>query len=119
MTDVTGFGLAGHLFGMLRESNVAAELSLDAIPVFDGALDLAKSGLRSHLHAANQAGVPIVSSGDDPRSAIVFDPQTAGGFLAAVPAETAEAALVELNGAGFASSLIGTITDGAPLITLT
>ena len=118
MTDVTGFGLAGHLFGMLRESNVAAELSLDAIPAFDGALDLAKSGLRSHLHAANQAGVPIVSSGEDSRSAIVFDPQTAGGFLAAVPAETAEAALAELIGAGFASSLIGTITAGAPRITL-
>jgi len=118
MTDVTGFGLAGHLFAMLRESKVAAELSLDAIPAFDGALELAESGLRSHLHAANQASVPIVTSGDDPRLALLFDPQTAGGFLAAVPPESAAVALAELGQAGFPSALIGTITEGDPRITI-
>ncbi len=118
MTDVTGFGLAGHLLGMLRESHAAAELELDAIPVFDGARELVVSGLRSHLHAANQAGVPIVSSGNDPRLAILFDPQTAGGFLAAVPAESCEATLADLEGAGFPSTRIGLITAGEPRISV-
>jgi len=118
MTDVTGFGLAGHLFGMLRESGAGAELTLGAIPIFDGVLELLTAGLRSHLHAANQAGVPIVSSGDDPRMPILFDPQTAGGFLAAVPSDAADATATKLIDAGFVSAVIGTITADEPRITV-
>jgi len=115
MTDVTGFGLAGHLFGMLRESEVAAELVLDSIPIFDGALELAESGLRSHLHAANQVGVPI-TSGTDSRVDVLFDPQTAGGMLAALPAAAADSVLTDLIAAGYDSAIIGTITVGTPQI---
>ena len=118
MTDVTGFGLAGHLFAMLRESHVGAVLRLDDIPIFDGALELAVSGTRSHLHAANQVGVPIVAGADDARTDLLFDPQTAGGFLAAVPADSAEETVAELNRAGFASSLIGSIVEGEPSISI-
>lgn len=124
MTDVTGFGLAGHLFGMLRESQVGAALELDAIPVFAGALDLAAQGIRSHLHAANKVGVPLVASGpasrgDHPLVDTLFDPQTAGGFLAAVPAHHADEAIDELQAAGFASSaVIGAITHGPPALAL-
>lgn len=118
MTDVTGFGLAGHLFGMLRESQAGAELLLDDIPMFDGALELARAGVRSHLHAANQAGVPIISGADDARTALLFDPQTAGGFLAAVPAEAASGAVAKLVAAGHAAAIIGHITAGEPVIKL-
>lgn len=118
MTDVTGFGLAGHLFGMLRESAVAAELQLDEIPIFDGALDLAVDGLRSHLHAANQRGVPIITNSDDPRLPLIFDPQTAGGMLAAVPEVAADQAVADLVDAGFESAVIGTIHEGEPRISV-
>ncbi|MFT5268178.1 MAG: selenide,water dikinase [Acidimicrobiales bacterium] len=74
MTDVTGFGPAVHLFEILRESGVGVELKLDAISIFDGALESATSGLRSLLHAANQRGVSMVSTGDDPRVPLLFDP---------------------------------------------
>ena len=118
MTDVTGFGLAGHLYGMLRESGAAAELHLDDVAIFDGALKLATDGLRSHLHAANQRGVPIVSREDDPRMVLLFDPQTAGGMLAAVPDAAAETAVAALSAAGFHSNVIGTVVDGEPRITV-
>ena len=114
MTDVTGFGLAGHLFGMLRESNLAAELELDNIALFDGALDLARSGLRSHLHASNASAIPLTQTGADPRATVLFDPQTAGGFLAAVPAAAANDIVTELVSLGHASSVIGTLIDGVP-----
>ena len=118
MTDVTGFGLAGHLFGMLRESKVGAELVLNDIPFFAGAVDLARSGVRSHLHAANQVGVPIVTGRNDPRAALLFDPQTAGGFLAAVPAAAAPQLIMALTEAGFASATIGQVHEGDPTITV-
>lgn len=118
MTDVTGFGLAGHLFGMLRESDVAAELQLDAVPLFAGAVALAEAGVRSHLHAANQVGVPMTSSGVDPRENLLFDPQTAGGFLAAVPPEGVPALLTNLAFADSPSARIGTIVAGEPSITV-
>ena len=114
MTDVTGFGLAGHLFGMLRESSVAGELVLDDIEIFDGALDLARNGLRSHLHASNAAAIPLTQTGADPRATVLFDPQTAGGFLAAVPAAGADDAVHELQMLGHQSSVIGTIVEGTP-----
>ncbi len=114
MTDVTGFGLAGHLFGMLRESGLAAELELDNIALFNGALDLARSGLRSHLHASNAAAIPLTQTGADPRATVLFDPQTAGGFLAAVPAERADDIVTELIAIGHASSVIGTLVSGVP-----
>jgi len=118
MTDVTGFGLAGHLFGMLRESEVAAELILNEIPFFPGSVKLASDGVRSHLHAANQVGVPITSSGTDARENLLFDPQTAGGFLASLPADQAEKALADLHTAGFLTTIIGSIVAGTPTITL-
>ncbi len=118
MTDVTGFGLAGHLFGMCRESGVQAELILSDIEVFDGAIELAKGGLRSHLHASNAQSVQVIERGATPRAPIVFDPQTAGGFLAAVPADVAGSAVEELRARGDRASVIGSISEGAPSISI-
>ena len=116
MTDITGFGLAGHLFGMLRESHAGAEIELSDIPFFSGAIELAEAGVRSHLHAANQVGVPIVMGADDPRSTLLFDPQTAGGMLAAVPSTAATDAVDKLLDAGFESAVVGKVVPGDPTI---
>jgi selenide,water dikinase len=83
MTDVTGFGLAGHLSTLLGEAG--AELRLDDIPLLDGALSLAEAGVRSTLFNANQLGADRL---DAPRGALtdlLVDPQTAGGLLASIP----------------------------------
>ena len=116
MTDITGFGLAGHLLNLCRASNVGATLDLDALPAFDGALDLASSGLRSHLHASNRSAIPALAESTDPRTVLAFDPQTAGGFLAAVPTDRVGSIRSELESAGFEAWTVGTLTAGPPEI---
>lgn len=116
MTDVTGFGLAGHLMALCRASGLAAELRLDAVPVYAGALDLSAAGHVSSLHPANLRGAPVMG-GAGARLALLHDPQTAGGLLAAVPAGEADALVRHLRDAGHAAARIGTFTDGAPAIT--
>ncbi|HEY8381260.1 MAG TPA: selenide, water dikinase SelD [Microvirga sp.] len=110
-TDVTGFGLAGHLSEMLRASGCGARLDASAIPTLPGALALMEAGIVSTLHGAN-AYVAIESGGlGDARVQILFDPQTAGGFLAGLPPERAEPCLVALRAAGHSAALIGTVEE--------
>jgi selenide,water dikinase len=92
-TDVTGFGLAGHLAEMIRASSelVSVDLSLDALPALDGATELFARGFASSLQPENLRARHLID-GMDRRAAhaklpLLFDPQTAGGLLAAVPAE--------------------------------
>lgn len=111
MTDVTGFGLAGHLQNICAASDVSAILTLDAIPLLDGALALSERGEQSSLYPNNRAGFPEIP--DNPLSRLLFDPQTGGGLLAAVPADRAEHLLSELRQAGYArAEIIGRIADG-------
>ncbi|MGD9864992.1 MAG: selenide, water dikinase SelD, partial [Pseudodonghicola sp.] len=116
MTDVTGFGLAGHLLNICEASGVAARLSLDAIPVMEGALELSRQGHRSTLFADNRALLPELPS--DPRCDLLFDPQTGGGLLAAVPAARAETLVRELRAAGHRAARIGEIRDSGPRLSL-
>lgn len=118
MTDVTGFGLAGHLAGICEASGVAAELDLAAVPLLPGALELAEGGTRSTLFAANRAEAGPVFGAAGPRGDLLFDPQTAGGLLAAVPEDAADACLSALIDAGYPAALIGRIVAGAPGITV-
>jgi selenide,water dikinase len=104
-TDLTGFGLLGHLVEMTRPSGVDVELDLDALPVLEGAAETAAAGILSSLQPAN---VRLRRALRDPEQAVrhpryplLFDPQTAGGLLASVPAETAEACLAALRAAGY------------------
>ncbi len=116
MTDVTGFGLAGHLLEMLEASGLAATVPLGSVPLLPGAEALAAEGQGSSLWPANRAAVLARISGalDDPRAALLYDPQTCGGLLAAVPQAEAAALLDALQTAGETAAIIGTLSVGAP-----
>ena len=114
-TDVTGFGLLGHLVEMIRASDVDVELDLGTIPFLPGALATAAAGITSSLQPQNLRLRRAVRNRDaaasDPRWPLLFDPQTAGGLLASVPQDRAEACLEELHALGYVySALIGRIT---------
>ncbi|RVV99570.1 selenide, water dikinase SelD [Mesobaculum littorinae] len=121
MTDVTGFGLAGHLTGMLRASGVAARIDLGAVPLMPGAAELAARGVRSTLYSANRASLPELvmpyTLPDTPAAHLLFDPQTAGGLLAAVAPETADDLLSRLGATGYPAARIGVIVAGTPELT--
>ncbi len=112
-TDVTGFGLLGHLLEMLRASRMDAVLDPKTIPALDGALSLLGRGITSSLHADNVAALVAVDrdglDSDDPMAALLIDPQTAGGLLAGVPAERAIACLARLCDLGYHAALIGRV----------
>ena len=115
-TDVTGFGLLGHLVEMLRASGVDVELDLAALPRLPGTDALLERGLRSSLHAAN-AAFGIALDGLDPgerRAAVLFDPQTSGGLLASVPAVRADACASALAAEGCGAAVIGTFRAAVP-----
>jgi selenide,water dikinase len=120
MTDVTGFGVAGHLLAMCRASGCGAEIDISTIPFLAGAKTLLHAGRRSSLHSANRAyAEPFIDGlGTGPNSEILFDPQTAGGFLAAVAPEDAASALVSIRQSGMIAVDIGTLTNAAPGISL-
>jgi selenide,water dikinase len=104
-TDLTGFGLLGHLLEMTRASRVDAELELGALPILDGALDTVAAGIVSSLQPANVRLRRAIRNPEafrnNPLYALLFDPQTAGGLLASVPADSAAACLAELHGLGY------------------
>ncbi|KAF0137670.1 MAG: selenide water dikinase [Xanthobacteraceae bacterium] len=120
MTDVTGFGLAGHLLEMLDAAATAATICLDDIPLMPGALELSRTGHGSSLHPANLAAVSWrMTAPQDPRADLLTDPQTAGGLLAAVPRDRSEAILADLKAAGHDAAIIGMVTAGPPHLTVT
>ena len=111
-TDVTGFGLAGHLAEMTRASGVAATIWRDAVPVLAGALELADQGVESTLAPDNARAVPNLSS--EPRERVLIDPQTSGGLLGGVPAARAQVCLLALLAAGMTAAIIGTVEEAQP-----
>jgi selenide,water dikinase len=116
MTDVTGFGLAGHLHGMCDASGTGALLDLAAVPVMSGAEEMARAGVRSTLFAENRSLVPALP--EDGKAALLFDPQTAGGLLAAVAPSQADDLLSRLRAAGYPAARIGSMTDQPGQLTL-
>ena len=111
MTDVTGFGLAGHLQNICTASNLAATLALDHVPLLPGAEDLSSKGEHSSLYASNRASFAGIV--DTPRSRLLFDPQTSGGLLAAIPTDQTEDTLTGLKNAGYkAAACIGHLHAG-------
>jgi selenide,water dikinase len=103
-TDVTGFGLAGHLGEMLRASGASAVLRLDALPALDGALGLLARGVRSTSHQRNaRARRDLAQPERDwrlPALELAFDPQTSGGLLFSVEESVVDDAVDALHAAG-------------------
>jgi selenide, water dikinase len=119
-TDVTGFGLAGHLREMLTAGGVGARLVASAVPALPGALELLGAGWRSSFHDQNvrasrhahrrSAGPPEPTT----LGALCFDPQTSGGLLAAVPPDQVPALQAAFAQAGEGLHLIGEVISGPP-----
>ena len=116
MTDVTGFGLAGHLMGICRASNLGARLDLSAVPFFNGAVELAEQGVRSTLYSENRKITAAMTLPFGAKADLLFDPQTAGGLLAAISADHAETCLNDLKKAGYPAVIIGEIAKGSVAI---
>lgn len=115
-TDVTGFGLLGHLVEMLRASEVSARLTLAQIPILDGAEQTVRGGILSSLQPQNLRLRRAVALAErwvaNPRFALLFDPQTAGGLLAGVPAGQAARCVDALRALGYLrSAVIGTVVE--------
>ncbi len=116
-TDVTGFGLAGHLLEMVKASQVDVALDLSAIAHLPGADTTLSRKLFSSLHKRNQANVITAIQLDRtpthlPAFQILFDPQTSGGLLASLPTSEVEACLSDLHQMGYVNSrCIGTVLE--------
>lgn len=125
-TDITGFGLLGHLAEMVRSTRtptaasldqpitVNVELWWDALPILDGARDTVQQGIVSSLQPQNQRAATYLAEPDrvsqHPDFPLLFDPQTSGGLLGAVPMEQAHACLATLHQLGYTESrLIGRV----------
>jgi selenide,water dikinase len=116
-TDVTGFGLLGHLLEMLRASDMDAVLDPEAIPAIDGALLLLGRGITSSLHADNIASLTALGPDEvieaNPIAALLIDPQTAGGLLAGVSADRATACLAQLRRLDYRAAEIGRVAHAS------
>lgn len=113
-TDVTGFGLAGHLLEMLRASGVGAAIWSDRVPALPGALELAGTGVESTLAPENRRALP--GGATNARTALLLDPQTSGGLLAGIAQQRAEQCVAELRAAGIAAAIVGVVEIGQPEI---
>jgi selenide,water dikinase len=115
-TDVTGFGLLGHLHRMLAASGAAARLSASAVPLLPEAAELAAAGFVSGGTRANTDRMRDVVTLDDTIPAevavLLHDAQTSGGLLLAVPPEKAAALASVLRAQGLPAALIGEVVAG-------
>lgn len=114
-TDITGFGLLGHLLEILVPSSHGATIVLQQVPALDGALECFEQGISSSLQPQNirlrRAIVEVERWSQDPVYPLLFDPQTSGGLLASVPAEAVDSCLRQLHNAGYhRACVIGSIT---------
>ena len=123
MTDITGFGLAGHLLEILRGSKLAGEVRLDALPVIPEALDWVKQGVATGASERNWKGygaeVLLPSGAPEWVTKLVTDPQTSGGLLVSCAPDAAPVVLDEFRKRGFGeAAVIGRVAAGAPKLTL-
>jgi selenide,water dikinase len=109
-TDVTGFGLLGHLVEMVRASDIDVKLEIDRVPLLDGARESVAKGIFSSLQPQNirlrRAIHDFDAASEHPLYPLLFDPQTAGGLLAAVPAVDAERCIEKLRFAGYSKAAV-------------
>ncbi|WP_416674017.1 selenide, water dikinase SelD [Egbenema bharatensis] len=113
-TDITGFGLLGHLLEMVRADGAAIELDLNQLPILEGAKETTQQGIYSSLYPQNLKAARLITNVHEvqhhPLYPLLFDPQTSGGLLAAVPGDRASDCLTALQAAGYPySRIIGTV----------
>ncbi|MGA2360827.1 MAG: selenide, water dikinase SelD [Candidatus Aminicenantales bacterium] len=118
-TDITGFGLAGHLSEIAAQSGVDLEIYGEAIPVFDGVMDLIRDGVISGAVERNRdyasAFVKIEKGAGEALETLLYDPQTSGGLLIAVRRSKAAALLAALYKKGVRrATVIGRVTRKGP-----
>ncbi len=123
LTDVTGFGLAGHLLEICRGSNVGARIDWAAVPLHPGVLDLARDGLFTGASGRNWTGcgpsVDLPPGFGDAERALLTDPQTSGGLLVACAPDAVHAVLDVFHREGFAQAAeIGECVAGAPRVSV-
>ena len=117
-TDVTGFGLLGHLLEMLADAQVKACLHLDRLPELPGAAALSDMGVRSTLFPGNFASLPESLVPLAESRPLLCDPQTSGGLLIALPPGPAERLVNSLRSGGHDAVEIGEVVaaDGGPAV---
>jgi selenide,water dikinase len=116
MTDVTGFGLAGHLLNIISKSNVGAKLILDKIPVYAGVNNLVAKDIRSSIFENNYMYSERMFVKANANIDILFDPQTSGPLLATVPKGKVKGVIGAGEKLGFECKVIGELTNGRPFI---
>ncbi|MEM8602395.1 MAG: selenide, water dikinase SelD [Cyanobacteria bacterium P01_H01_bin.121] len=112
-TDITGFGVVGHLVEMLLASNISAQVHLDNLPVLPGVISILDQGIVSSLYSRNSQQKSWItlkgtmkSTEQANRLKLLFDPQTSGGLLAGVPEEQFEACIKALSASGYTESQV-------------
>eukprot|EP00051_Salpingoeca_urceolata_P020995 m.322524 g.322524 ORF g.322524 m.322524 type:complete len:889 (-) comp19715_c0_seq25:260-2926(-) len=109
-TDVTGFGVLGHLAEMIKASKVSATIDIDAVPLLPGAQNCVDGGIFSSLQPSNLRAKHVVVNQEaavtHPAYPLLFDPQTAGGLLASVPQHDAQRCVAALRALGYASAAV-------------
>jgi len=123
LTDVTGFGLLGHLLEICRASNVAASIDAARVPLLPGAAELARAGTATGASGRNWSAygrdVAFEGASGDLTRVLLTDPQTSGGLLAACAPEALDEVLAIFRAEGFAqAAVIGEITAGSPRVTV-
>jgi selenide, water dikinase len=119
LTDVTGFGLAGHALELARGANCTVEISWDQVPLLAGVRELAVQGLVTGASGRNWAGygasVTLPAGFSPVDQALLSDPQTSGGLLVSCAAESVPAVLAIFHRHGFeAAAEMGGISAEAP-----
>jgi selenide,water dikinase len=122
LTDVTGFGLAGHLLEICRGSRLGAELKFDSIPIISEALDWAKQGVATGASDRNWKGYghEVEFNGEEWKRKLLSDPQTSGGLLVACDAKVERDVLKVFEQHGFAEAgVIGRLSAGPAKLSIT
>jgi selenide,water dikinase len=118
VTDVTGFGLLGHVHETATRSGVRIVLDADALPALPGAIELAAAGIRTGGDRRNRdyAAAHVASTAAPELEALAYDPQTAGGLLVTLPADRRPVLEATFAGAGLALHAVGRVEAGSGVV---
>ncbi len=120
LTDVTGYAIAGHALEIAEKSGVQAVLRAAALPLLPGALEYALAGVDFGGVNRNRdqlgPSVTLPEGLPDAMARLIFDPQTSGGLLVALPAANADALVAQLRSDGYPAARIGEVREGAGVL---